>query len=103
MAQRGGLPRKPLTVMYVSWAFGMGMTAFFGSVANVPQAMAAAFVAEGAISVLVVIWFTAMQRLVPNELLGRVSSLDWMISILEHRSRSWSSARSRPPSAPTPC
>ena len=28
------------------------------------------------------IWFTAMQRLVPGELLGRVSSLDWMISIL---------------------
>jgi hypothetical protein len=82
MAQRGGLPRKPLTVMYLSFAVGMGMTAFFGLVANVPQAMAVAFVAEGAISVLVVIWFTAMQRLVPNELLGRVSSLDWMISIM---------------------
>ena len=82
MAQRGGLPRKPITVMYVAWAIGMGMTAAFGIVANVPQAMAASFVAEGAISVLVVIWFTAMQRLVPNELLGRVSSLDWMITIL---------------------
>ncbi len=82
MAQRGGLPRKPLTVMYLSFAVGMGMTAFFGLVANVPQAMAVAFVAEGAIAVLVVIWFTAMQRLVPNELLGRVSALDWMISIM---------------------
>jgi len=28
-----------------------------------------------------VIWFTLLQRLVPNDLLGRVSSLDWMISI----------------------
>jgi MFS family permease len=82
MAQRGGLPRKPLTVMYVAWAIGMGMTAAFGVVVNVPQAMAASFVAEGAIAVLVVIWFTAMQRLVPKELLGRVSSLDWMITIL---------------------
>jgi len=82
MAQRGGLPRKPLTVMYVAWAIGMGMTAAFGIVVNVPQAMAASFVAEGAIAVLVVIWFTAMQRLVPRELLGRVSSLDWMITIL---------------------
>ena len=44
--------------------------------------MVAALIAEGAISVLVVIWFTAMQSLVPNELLGRVSSLDWMITIL---------------------
>ena len=82
MAQRGGLPRKPITVMYVAWAIGMGMTTAFGIVTNVPQAMAASFVAEGAISVLIVIWFTSMQRLVPNELLGRVSSLDWMITIL---------------------
>ena len=81
MAQRGGLPRKPITVMYVAWAFGMGMTARSDR-ANVPQAMAASFVAEGAIAVLIVIWFTAMQRLVPTELLGRVSSLDWMITIL---------------------
>jgi DHA3 family tetracycline resistance protein-like MFS transporter len=82
VAQRGRLPRRPLTVMYVAWAIGMGMTAAFGIVANVPQAMAAALIAEGSISVLVVFWFTAMQRLVPTELLGRVSSLDWMITIL---------------------
>ena len=82
MAQRGGLPRRALTVMYIAFAIGMGMTTFFGIVANVPQAMVVALIAEGAISVLVVIWFTAMQRLVPNELLGRVSSLDWMITIL---------------------
>jgi MFS family permease len=81
MAQRG-LPKRPLTVMYVGWAIGMGMTAFFGIVTNVPQAMLVSFIAEGSIAVLIVIWFTAMQRLVPGELLGRVSSLDWMISIL---------------------
>jgi MFS family permease len=82
MAQRGGLPRRALTVMYIAFAIGMGMTTFFGIVANVPQAMVVALIAEAAISVLVVIWFTAMQTLVPNELLGRVSSLDWMITIL---------------------
>ncbi|HJX08144.1 MAG TPA: MFS transporter [Actinomycetota bacterium] len=82
MAQRGGLPKRALTVMYISWAVGMGMTAFFGLVVNVPQAMLVSFIAEGSIAVLIVIWFTAMQRLVPGELLGRVSSLDWMISIL---------------------
>ncbi len=82
MAQRGGLPRRPLTVMYLAWAIGMGMTAGFGLVGTIPQAMAVAFVAEAGISVLVVIWFTALQRLVPSELLGRVSSLDWMITIL---------------------
>jgi len=82
MAQRGGLPRRPLTVMYIGWAIGMGMTAFFGIVRNVPEAMVVSFIAESAIAVLVVIWFTCMQRLVPSELLGRVSSLDWMITIL---------------------
>lgn len=82
MAQRAALPRRALTVMYVCWAIGMGMTAFFGIVRNVPQAMVVSFIAEAAIAVLVVIWFTAMQRLVPSELLGRVSSLDWMITIL---------------------
>ncbi len=82
MAQRGGLPRKPLKVMYIAFAIGMGMTAFFGLVANIPQAMLVSFMAEGAIAVLIVIWFTSMQRLVPPELLGRVSSLDWMIAIL---------------------
>jgi MFS family permease len=82
MAQRGDLPHRPLTVMYICWAIGMGMTTFFGVVANVPQAMLVSFIAEGSIAVLIVIWFTAMQRLVPSDLLGRVSSLDWMITIL---------------------
>jgi hypothetical protein len=82
MAQRGGLPKRPLTVMYIAWMVGMGMTAFFGIVTTVGQAMVVAFIAEGGIAVLVVIWFTTMQRLVPQELLGRVSSLDWMISIM---------------------
>jgi MFS family permease len=82
MAQRGDLPRRPLSVMYICWAIGMGMTAFFGIVAVVWQAMVVSFIAESTIAVLIVIWFTAMQRLVPGDLLGRVSSLDWMITIL---------------------
>lgn len=81
MAQRGGLPRKPLTVMYLAFAVGMGMTAGFGVIDAIWQGMLVAFVAEGAIALLVVIWFTLLQRLVPNDLLGRVSALDWMISI----------------------
>ena len=83
MAQRGGLPRRPLTVMYIGWAIGMGMTALLRHRARTcPQAMVVSFIAEAAIAVLVVIWFTSIQRLVPSELLGRVSSLDWMITIL---------------------
>jgi len=76
-----GLPRRPLTLLYLSWALGMLMTAGFGVVETIWEAMAVAFVAEGSITVLVIVWVTLIQRLVPSELLGRVFSLDWMISI----------------------
>ena len=81
MAQRGTLPRRPLTVMYLAWAVGMLMTAGFGLITALWQAMAISFVSEGSIALLVVVWYTALQRLVPSDLLGRVVSLDWMITI----------------------
>jgi MFS family permease len=81
MGQRGRLPRRAVTVLYVTWAVGMLMTAGFGLVSEIWQAMAVAFVSESCITALIVIWFTLLQRLVPAHLLGRVSSLDWLISI----------------------
>jgi hypothetical protein len=81
MAQRGMLPRRPVTVLYLSWALGMFAIAGFGLVTQVWQAMLVAFVAEGSITVLVVVWVTLVQRLVPPHLLGRVFALDWMISV----------------------
>jgi MFS family permease len=78
--QRGSLPRRPITAMYVAWAVGMFGTAGFGVVTSVPQAMVVAFVTEGSIAFLVVLWVTLVQRLVPDRLLGRVFALDWMIS-----------------------
>jgi hypothetical protein len=78
--QRGTLPRKPITAMYLAWALGMFGTAGFGIVTAVWQAMAVAFVTEGSITFLVVLWVTLVQRLVPDRLLGRVFALDWMIS-----------------------
>ncbi len=80
MGQRGGLPHKPLTILYLFWALGMLMTTGFGVVHAVWQAMIVAFIAEGAITVLIVVWVTLLQRLVAPELLGRVSSIDWMVS-----------------------
>ena len=81
IGQRGGLPRRPLTILYLFWALGMLMTTGFGVVNAVWQAMIVAFIAEGSITVLVVVWVTLLQRLVAPDLLGRVSSLDWMVSI----------------------
>ncbi len=81
LGQRGALPRRPLTVMYLAWAVGMLMTAGFGVATAIWQAMVFGFLAEGSIALLIVLWFTMLQRLVPRHLLGRVISLDWMISI----------------------
>jgi DHA3 family tetracycline resistance protein-like MFS transporter len=75
------MPKKALTLLYLAWALGMLMTAGFGVIDTVWQGMIVAFVSEGSITVLVVVWVTVLQRLVPSDLLGRVSSLDWMISL----------------------
>jgi Transmembrane secretion effector len=80
--QRGSLPRKPVTAMYLAWAVGMFGTAGFGFVTSIWQAMAVAFFTEGSITYLVVVWVTLVQRLVPDRLLGRVFALDWMISTM---------------------
>ena len=78
--RRGKLPRKPFTVLYLAWALGMLMTAGFGVVTSIWQAALVAMISEGSITVLIIVWYTLLQRLVPSELLGRVASLDWLIS-----------------------
>jgi hypothetical protein len=80
LAQRG-LPRRHITVMYVLWAIdsiGIIAYAFAGTVLH---AMAIRLVTGGMSATAMVIWGTLMHRLVPSDLLGRVSSFDWLISI----------------------
>lgn len=81
LGQRGRLPRRPMTFLYLAWAIAMFATAGFGVVTHLWEAMTFALVAEGSIAAVIVVWFTILQRLVPPKLLGRVSSLDWMITI----------------------
>jgi len=78
--QRSRLPRRPVVILYGSWAFAMFMTAGFGVIDSIWQGMIVAFLAESGITILVIVWLTLVQRLVPGHLLGRVMSLDWMIS-----------------------
>jgi hypothetical protein len=80
MGQRGSLPRRALTWLYVTWAVAMLATAGFGIVTGIWQAALVMFVAETCLTFLIVIWITLVQRLVPSHLLGRVTSVDWMIS-----------------------
>jgi predicted MFS family arabinose efflux permease len=75
-----GLPRRAVTFMYVAWIVATGVLAAFALVQNVWQAMLVSAVMNGAFSGLIVVWYTLMQTLVPRSLLGRVSSIDWLIS-----------------------
>ncbi len=75
-----GLPRRHITVMYAAWGMGMFDLALY-TVGDVPwHAMLVAFYAETCWTLGLLIWVTLMQRVVPTELLGRVKSLDWLVS-----------------------
>jgi MFS family permease len=79
LGQRG-LPRLHMTFMYMSWTVGVLLIGAFAIVQNLGQAMAVSFVMSSLFTAGMIVWGTLMHRLVPNELLGRVSSLDWLLS-----------------------
>jgi DHA3 family tetracycline resistance protein-like MFS transporter len=75
------LPRRFMTFMYISWTVSTLMVTCYG-LARLPwQLMAASFVFNALESAGLIVWTTTKQRLIPGRLLGRVSSLDWFISI----------------------
>ena len=80
MGQRD-LPRRPITMLYWAWAISAFAIIGFGVSGAIWHAMVASFVMESGITVLLVLWYTVLQRLVPSSILGRVSSLDWLISV----------------------
>ena len=80
MAQRG-MPVRNMTFIYVAWSLSTLAVAGYG-LARLPwQAMAACFVFNAFETAGLIVWLTIKQSLVPARLLGRVSSLDWLISI----------------------
>lgn len=75
-----GLPRRHMTFMYGVWVVACLQIAAY-AVANVPwQAMVISFAGEACWAAGLIVWITLMQRVVPTELLGRVKSVDWLIS-----------------------
>lgn len=76
-----GIPRRRVTVMYIGFAAGVGATAFYGAMTSLWQALVISFVLQASFMLGQVIWTTMLQQLVPRHLLGRVSSLDWMMSL----------------------
>jgi len=79
-AQRGGRDRRPITVMYLAWAGATLLVAAYGLVTRQWQLAVLVFAVGALEAAGTVVWATLKQRLVPGELLGRVSSIDWFVS-----------------------
>lgn len=80
MAQRS-LPRRHMTFMYVMWTLAAGAEAIYGFASELWHAMVAAFIAGSLSTGGMIVWMTLVQQRVPRRLLGRVTSLDWFVSI----------------------
>ena len=76
-----GHPRKDVTFIYASWTLATLAVAGYGIATAAWQLMIACLVFNALETAGTIVWATVKQRHVPNAMLGRVSSLDWLISI----------------------
>ncbi|GAA1360417.1 tetracycline efflux MFS transporter Tet(V) [Arthrobacter rhombi] len=75
------LPRRYLTWMVAVWALGTLPLAAVGIVTGLWQLALALFVVGATGGMGQVIWGTLLQRRVPRRMLGRISSLDFFVSL----------------------
>jgi MFS family permease len=80
MGQRGH-PRRDVTLMYAVWTLATLAVAGYGLATASWQLMVACLTFNALETAGTIIWATIKQRHVPASMLGRVSSLDWLISI----------------------
>jgi MFS family permease len=76
-----GLPRKGITYMLVAWTLATLAVAGYGAATAIWQLMLASAAFNALETAGTIVWATTKQRHVPQHLLGRVSSLDWLISV----------------------
>jgi transmembrane secretion effector len=78
---RRGHPRRDVTLMYATWTLATIAVAGYGLATAAWQLMLACLIFNALEAAGTIVWTTIKQRHVPGALLGRVSSLDWLISI----------------------
>jgi DHA3 family tetracycline resistance protein-like MFS transporter len=78
---RRGLPARRLRVLFALWTTCTLAVAGYALTSAVWQLMVLTFAYGLCVSCGMVIWATLMQTRVPPELLGRVTSVDWLVSI----------------------
>jgi DHA3 family tetracycline resistance protein-like MFS transporter len=67
--------------MILCWGGGTLPLVLLGAADSLPLMLASLFVVGAATGAGVVIWGTLLQRLVPLDMIGRVASLDFFVSI----------------------
>ena len=80
LGQRG-IGRRYVLWAYVGWSISVLCLAGYALTTEIWQAVAIGFVSGMGFTVGNIIWVTLMHRYVPTGLLGRVSALDWLVSI----------------------
>jgi MFS family permease len=76
-----GLPRRPMAVVYLTWAVTAFSLVGYAVVNAVWQAMIVSFISVACLTTGSIVWTTVLQRAVPARMIGRVSSLDWVLSL----------------------
>ena len=80
MGQRGH-PSRDVTFMYAMWTLATLAVAGYGLATASWQLMLACLTFNALETAGTIVWATIKQRHVPGSMLGRVSSLDWLVSI----------------------
>jgi MFS family permease len=75
------MPRHYLSLMNLMWGVGCLPFVLMGVTSHIWVVVVCAFVLGAFFSAPMVIWGTLLQRRVPPELLGRVASLDFFVSV----------------------
>jgi Na+/melibiose symporter-like transporter len=78
---RAGIPRRFVTFMWGAWFVGDLLIVVLAVAGAAWQMCLIALVSFGLGTVGMVVWNTMMNTLVPAEMLGRVSSFDWFVSM----------------------
>jgi DHA3 family tetracycline resistance protein-like MFS transporter len=78
---RRDIPRRGITFIYVAWTLATLAVVGYGLSSALWQLMLAALAFNALETAGTIVWATLKQRHVPRAMLGRVSSLDWLISI----------------------
>jgi DHA3 family tetracycline resistance protein-like MFS transporter len=75
------LPRRTITFMYATWTVATAAIVGYGLAVSTWQLMIACLAFNALETAGTIVWATMKQQHIPARLLGRVSSLDWLISI----------------------